>query len=206
MASPLRGLHCTRRLISKSKTHFWVPLGPHNLISPRLVSLFLVPPPRFVSKLGLLLLLLLLLGALHRSLLKMPKKQFLKEPKKSKHAPQVGHIRTGGKSDIDCDRLLQRPMNTWPVSWWPAIAKNMSNTRCSRCRLRGGRREMERRRCCKSLSTSHVVTWSHSDVLHQSTRFFVRAIDCYDEALKKFPTSFDLAYNKYASSSPQEHP
>ncbi|PMD34398.1 hypothetical protein L207DRAFT_534731 [Hyaloscypha variabilis F] len=29
-----------------------------------------------------------------------------------------------------------------------------------------------------------------------STRFFVRAIDCYDEALKKFPHSFDLAYNK----------
>ena len=30
----------------------------------------------------------------------------------------------------------------------------------------------------------------------QSARFFGRAIDCYDEALKKFPTSFDLAYNK----------
>jgi hypothetical protein len=26
----------------------------------------------------------------------------------------------------------------------------------------------------------------------------VRAIDTYDEALKKFPSSFDLAYNKYA--------
>ncbi|KAI9055264.1 hypothetical protein LZ554_000228 [Drepanopeziza brunnea f. sp. 'monogermtubi'] len=30
----------------------------------------------------------------------------------------------------------------------------------------------------------------------KSTRFFVRAIDCYDEALRKFPGSFDLAYNK----------
>ncbi|RKF80930.1 hypothetical protein GcM1_188017 [Golovinomyces cichoracearum] len=27
-------------------------------------------------------------------------------------------------------------------------------------------------------------------------RFFNRAIDCYDEALRKFPGSFDLAYNK----------
>ncbi|TVY67512.1 UPF0656 protein [Lachnellula suecica] len=30
----------------------------------------------------------------------------------------------------------------------------------------------------------------------KSTRFFVRAIECYDQALKMFPTSFDLAYNK----------
>lgn len=30
----------------------------------------------------------------------------------------------------------------------------------------------------------------------QSTRFFTRALECYDEALGKFPSSFDLAYNK----------
>jgi hypothetical protein len=40
---------------------------------------------------------------------------------------------------------------------------------------------------------SHVT---HVLMLFQSMRFFVRAIDCYDEALKKFPASFDLAYNK----------
>ncbi|KAH7409413.1 hypothetical protein BKA64DRAFT_664886 [Cadophora sp. MPI-SDFR-AT-0126] len=37
--------------------------------------------------------------------------------------------------------------------------------------------------------------WRGGDAA-KSTRFFVRAIDCYDEALKKFPDSFDLAYNK----------
>ncbi|PBP24329.1 hypothetical protein BUE80_DR004650 [Diplocarpon rosae] len=37
--------------------------------------------------------------------------------------------------------------------------------------------------------------WRGGDAA-KSTRFFVRAIDCYDKALKKFPTSFDLAYNK----------
>ncbi|CZT05553.1 uncharacterized protein RAG0_11588 [Rhynchosporium agropyri] len=37
--------------------------------------------------------------------------------------------------------------------------------------------------------------WRGGDAA-KSTRFFVRAIDCYDEALKKFPNSFDLAYNK----------
>ncbi|KAH8747710.1 hypothetical protein BGZ57DRAFT_916578 [Hyaloscypha finlandica] len=37
--------------------------------------------------------------------------------------------------------------------------------------------------------------WRGGDAA-KSTRFFVRAIDCYEEALKKFPHSFDLAYNK----------
>ncbi|TVY27778.1 UPF0656 protein [Lachnellula hyalina] len=37
--------------------------------------------------------------------------------------------------------------------------------------------------------------WRAGDAA-KSTRFFVRAIDCYDEGLKKFPTSFDLAYNR----------
>ncbi|KAL5327071.1 hypothetical protein ACEPPN_004762 [Leptodophora sp. 'Broadleaf-Isolate-01'] len=37
--------------------------------------------------------------------------------------------------------------------------------------------------------------WRGGDAA-KSTRFFIRAIDCYDEALKKFPNSFDLAYNK----------
>ncbi|CAG8949410.1 hypothetical protein HYFRA_00005039 [Hymenoscyphus fraxineus] len=37
--------------------------------------------------------------------------------------------------------------------------------------------------------------WRSGDAA-KSARFFVRAIECYDEALKKFPTSFDLAYNK----------
>ncbi|KAH7360415.1 hypothetical protein BKA65DRAFT_184467 [Rhexocercosporidium sp. MPI-PUGE-AT-0058] len=37
--------------------------------------------------------------------------------------------------------------------------------------------------------------WRGGDAA-KSTRFFIRAIDCYDEALKKFPKSFDLAYNK----------
>ncbi|KAL2074641.1 hypothetical protein VTL71DRAFT_8419 [Oculimacula yallundae] len=37
--------------------------------------------------------------------------------------------------------------------------------------------------------------WRGGDAA-KSTRFFVRAIDCYDEGLRKFPNSFDLAYNK----------
>ncbi|KAG0646803.1 hypothetical protein D0Z07_6460 [Hyphodiscus hymeniophilus] len=37
--------------------------------------------------------------------------------------------------------------------------------------------------------------WRGGDAV-KSTRFFVRAMDCYGEALKKFPTSFDLAHNK----------
>ncbi|KAF4636004.1 hypothetical protein G7Y89_g2094 [Cudoniella acicularis] len=37
--------------------------------------------------------------------------------------------------------------------------------------------------------------WRGGDAA-KSTRFFVRAIECYDEGLRKFPMSFDLAYNK----------
>ncbi|PQE18149.1 hypothetical protein CJF30_00009319 [Rutstroemia sp. NJR-2017a BBW] len=37
--------------------------------------------------------------------------------------------------------------------------------------------------------------WRAGDAA-KSTRFFVRAIDTYDEALRRFPDSFDLAYNK----------
>ncbi|KAM3070473.1 hypothetical protein ACMFMG_010296 [Clarireedia jacksonii] len=37
--------------------------------------------------------------------------------------------------------------------------------------------------------------WRGGDAA-KSTRFFIRAIDTYDEALRKFPQSFDLAYNK----------
>ncbi|TGO34105.1 hypothetical protein BHYA_0212g00090 [Botrytis hyacinthi] len=37
--------------------------------------------------------------------------------------------------------------------------------------------------------------WRGGDAV-KSTRFFVRAIDNYEEALKKFPNSFDLAYNR----------
>ncbi|KAF7881099.1 uncharacterized protein EAF02_006990 [Botrytis sinoallii] len=37
--------------------------------------------------------------------------------------------------------------------------------------------------------------WRGGDAI-KSTRFFVRAIDNYEEALKKFPNSFDLAYNR----------
>lgn len=37
--------------------------------------------------------------------------------------------------------------------------------------------------------------WRAGDAA-KSTRFFVRAIENYDEALKRFPGSFDLAYNK----------
>ncbi|KAH8815970.1 hypothetical protein F5884DRAFT_774465 [Xylogone sp. PMI_703] len=37
--------------------------------------------------------------------------------------------------------------------------------------------------------------WRAGDAA-KSTRFFIRAIDAYDEGLRKFPNSFDLAYNK----------
>lgn len=37
--------------------------------------------------------------------------------------------------------------------------------------------------------------WRGGDAA-KSTRFFIRAIECYDEGLKKFPLSFDLQYNK----------
>ncbi|KAF5873492.1 uncharacterized protein Bfra_004953 [Botrytis fragariae] len=37
--------------------------------------------------------------------------------------------------------------------------------------------------------------WRGGDAV-KSTRFFVRAIDNYEEALKNFPNSFDLAYNR----------
>ncbi|KAF8853654.1 hypothetical protein BDZ45DRAFT_677539 [Acephala macrosclerotiorum] len=37
--------------------------------------------------------------------------------------------------------------------------------------------------------------WRGGDAA-KSTRFFIRALDAYDEGLKKFPGSFDLAYNK----------
>jgi hypothetical protein len=42
-----------------------------------------------------------------------------------------------------------------------------------------------------------AITCVSTDPGPQSTRFFLRAIDCYDEALKKFPSSFDLAYNQW---------
>ncbi|KAI9645992.1 hypothetical protein NHQ30_005430 [Ciborinia camelliae] len=37
--------------------------------------------------------------------------------------------------------------------------------------------------------------WRGGDAV-KSTRFFIRAVNNYEEALKKFPNSFDLAYNK----------
>ena len=39
--------------------------------------------------------------------------------------------------------------------------------------------------------------WRGGDAA-KSVRFFGRAIDTYEEGLKKWPQSFDLAYNKYA--------
>lgn len=33
----------------------------------------------------------------------------------------------------------------------------------------------------------------------KSTRFFIRAVNNYEEGLGKFPSSFDLAYNKYVT-------
>lgn len=44
--------------------------------------------------------------------------------------------------------------------------------------------------------------WRGGDAA-KSTRFFVRAIDTYEEGLTKSPDSFDLAYNK--SVSPVSH-
>jgi len=38
--------------------------------------------------------------------------------------------------------------------------------------------------------------WRAGDAA-KSARFFVRAVQNYDAGLAKFPTSFDLAYNKY---------
>ena len=37
--------------------------------------------------------------------------------------------------------------------------------------------------------------WRAGDAA-KSLRFFVRAIDAYDNGLQKFPRSFDLSYNK----------
>jgi hypothetical protein len=41
--------------------------------------------------------------------------------------------------------------------------------------------------------------WRAGDAT-KATRFFKRAIDTYDEGLKRHPQSFDLAYNKYVAS------
>lgn len=38
--------------------------------------------------------------------------------------------------------------------------------------------------------------WRAGDA-QKSARFFVRALEDYDAGLQQFPTSFDLAYNKY---------
>ena len=38
--------------------------------------------------------------------------------------------------------------------------------------------------------------WRGGDAV-KSMRFFMRAIEFYDNGLTKYPTSFDLAYNKY---------
>lgn len=38
--------------------------------------------------------------------------------------------------------------------------------------------------------------WRAGDAA-KATRFFNRAIDTYNEGLKRYPQSFDLAYNKY---------
>ncbi len=38
--------------------------------------------------------------------------------------------------------------------------------------------------------------WRAGDAA-KSTRFFVRAIEAYEEGLGRFPQSFDLAYNRY---------
>ena len=72
-------------------------------------------------------------------------------------------------------------------------------TRSSRCRVRRSWREVEGWRCCKGMTlfVSRATT-----NLSQALRFFQRAIDCYDDALKKFPESFDLAYNKLVKQMP----
>lgn len=41
--------------------------------------------------------------------------------------------------------------------------------------------------------------WRAGDAT-KSMRFFAKALDTYDEGLRKFPTSLDLAYNKLVSS------
>lgn len=38
--------------------------------------------------------------------------------------------------------------------------------------------------------------WRAGDAA-KASRFFVRAIESYDEGLSLFPASFDMAYNKY---------
>jgi hypothetical protein len=43
--------------------------------------------------------------------------------------------------------------------------------------------------------------WRAGDAV-KSMRFFMRAIEMYDNGLKRYPTSFDLAYNKYNFSLP----
>lgn len=42
--------------------------------------------------------------------------------------------------------------------------------------------------------------WRAGDAA-KATRFFQRAIDMYREGLKRYPESFDLAYNKQVSQS-----
>ena len=44
--------------------------------------------------------------------------------------------------------------------------------------------------------------WRAGDAA-KSLRFFVRAIDTYDEGLQRFPEAFDLAYNKWVFRSYQ---
>jgi len=38
--------------------------------------------------------------------------------------------------------------------------------------------------------------WRAGDAA-KSARFFIKSVQNYDDGLTKFPTSFDLAYNKY---------
>lgn len=42
--------------------------------------------------------------------------------------------------------------------------------------------------------------WRAGDAA-KSLRFFMRAMASYDEGLARFPTAFDLAYNKYVIPS-----
>lgn len=51
----------------------------------------------------------------------------------------------------------------------------------------------------KSVGVEHEEAgekWRAGDAA-KSMRFFMRAINTYDEGLKKHPAAFDLAYNKY---------
>jgi hypothetical protein len=41
--------------------------------------------------------------------------------------------------------------------------------------------------------------WRAGDA-QKAMRFFMRAIEIYDNGINKYPTSFDLAYNKYVSN------